>query len=167
MNCANHEIPLLCLQILSDLTNMGLSKFEHNPDSLIRRILALLNSSGSDPQLAQDCLRLLSNLMSRYANVSPSNAQYRVILRYAFDNIEVESSTSVCHSVLRAILSRRPLLSEIYTGMDGICCLVATGTSEHSRKMCAQTFLQFLLDYPLGARRLQDYLEQLIANPLV
>lgn len=164
MNCANHEIPLLCLQILSDLTNMRLSKFEHNPDSLIRRILALLNSSGSDPQLAQDCLRLLSNLMSRYANVSPSNAQYRVVLGYAFDNIEVESSTSVCHSVLRAILSRRPLLSEIYTGMDGICCLVATGTSEHSRKMCAQTFLQFLLDYPLGARRLQDYLEQLIAN---
>ena len=48
--------------------------------------------------------------------------------------------------------------------MDGICCLVATGTSEHSRKICAQTFLQFLLDYPLGARRLQDYLEQLIAN---
>jgi len=30
--------------------------------------------------------------------------------------------------------------------------------------MCAQIFLQFLLDYPLGARRLQHYLEQLIAN---
>ena len=162
-NCANHKIPLLCLQILSSLTNMRLRTFEHSSDSLIRQLIVLLNSS-SDPQLAQDCLRLLSNLMSRYANVSPSNTQYRMVLRSAFGNIEDESSTSVCHSVLRAILSRRPLLSEIYTGMDRICCLVASGTSEHSRRMCAQIFLQFLLDYPLGARRLQHYLEQLIAN---
>jgi len=164
MTCTNHKIPLICLQILSDATNMRLSKFEISSGSLIRRIIALLNSSNNDPQLAQDCLRLLSNLMLRYVNVSPSNAQYRAILQYAFDNIKVESSTSVCHSVLRAILSRRPLLSEIYTGMDGICCLIASGISEHSRKMCAQIFLQFLLDYPLGARRLQHYVEQLIAN---
>ena len=164
MTCTNHKIPLICLQILSDVTNMRLSKFEISSGSLIRRIIALLNSSNNDPQLAQDCLRLLSNLMLRYVNVSLSNAQYRAILQYAFDNIKVESSTSVCHSVLRAILSRRPLLSEIYMGMDGICCLIASGISEHSRKMCAQIFLQFLLDYPLGARRLQHYVEQLIAN---
>lgn len=164
-NFPSDKISLLCLQILAKFASMKLKAFEHGSDSLMRRLIALLNaSSHADSQLVQDCLRLIANLLQRHTSFTPTNAHYRIILRIAFENIEFERNAAICYAVLNAVLSRRPLLSEIYIGIDKICYLVASGTSEFLRKICSQIFLKFLLDYPLGARRLQHYLEVLISN---
>lgn len=161
------SIPSLCLQILAfSSSKMEIIMNERTSDSLTRRLLAILNTlNGSEPRLTNDCLRLCTKLLTRHVHFLPTNAQFRVILGRCFECIENNNdNSSICCSTLRALLARRPLISEIYDGMEKICYLIAGGATEELRKNCAQILLQFLLDYPLGARKVQHYVEYLLIS---
>ena len=159
-------IPLLCLQILACSSKLKVITHRRISDALMRRLLVFLNNShSSESHLEQECLRLIANVLRADTEFLPTNIQFRVIISRCLDNIEKNNLCSMLScSTLRALLTRRPLISEIYDGMDKICCLTAIGATKELRRMCGQVLLQFLLDYPLGARRVQHYLEILLIN---
>jgi U3 small nucleolar RNA-associated protein 20 len=118
-------------------------------------------------QLSQDCLKLLNNLLKRHAAFTPTDAQFRFIISFAFGDLEGdhrEEQRSTTFSLMRAVLARRPLLPEVYDMMRAVSSLVVRAGADEVRQLCAQALVQFLLDYPLGERRLQQHLEALAAN---
>jgi U3 small nucleolar RNA-associated protein 20 len=166
LNFRSSKIVSLCLQILACSLKLKVFTHRRSSDALVRRLLVFINNShSSESHLEQDCLRLIANVLQCDAEFSPTNAQCRVIIDRCLDNIQKNNTCSLLScSTLRALLTRRPLISDIYDGMDRICCLTAIGSTRELRRMCSQVILQFLLDYPLGARKVQHYLEILLIN---
>ena len=147
---------------------MRLSAFDSSTGALARRVMALLRECPtSNAQLSQDCLKLLNNLLKRHAAFTPTDAQFRFIVSRAFGDLEGEQreeQRSTTFSLMRAVLARRPLLPEIYDMMKTVSSLIVRANAAETRALCAQALVQFLLDYPLGERRLQQHLEALAAN---
>ena len=161
-------VPPLAVRCLAQLSTRRLSAFDGSTGALARRVMALLRECPtSNAQLSQDCLKLLNNLLKRHAAFTPTDAQFRFIVSRAFGDLEGEQreeQRSTTFSLMRAVLARRPLLPEIYDMMKTVSSLVVRANAAETRALCAQALVQFLLDYPLGERRLQQHLEALAAN---
>ena len=65
---------------------------------------------------------------------------------------------------MRAVLARRPLLPEVYDVMKTVSSLVVRAGAAETRALCSQALVQFLLDYPLGERRLRQHIDLIAAN---
>ncbi len=71
---------------------------------------------------------------------------------------------STLFGLLRAIVSRRLVVSEVYDTMDKVAEMMVTNQSESVRDLCRSTYLQFLLDYPQGKQRLRNQIGFLAKN---
>ena len=155
------------MRCLAQLSTMKLAAFDSSTGALARRIMALLRECNSQRATLEDCLKLLNNLLKRHAAFTPTDAQFRFIITFAFGDLEGdhrEEQRSTTFSLMRAVLARRPLLPEVYDCMKTVSSLVVRANAKDVRELCAQALVQFLLDYPLGERRLQQHLEALAAN---
>ena len=69
----------------------------------------------------------------------------------------------VC-SNLQAVLQRKLVVPEVYDIMTRVQEMMVRSQSAPIRQLCASVLLQFLLDYPVGDRRLQQHLHFVITN---
>lgn len=69
----------------------------------------------------------------------------------------------VC-SNLQAVLQRKLVVPEVYDIMTRVQEMMVRSQSAPIRQLCASVLLQFLLDYPVGDRRLQQHLHFIITN---
>ncbi|KAJ2753919.1 U3 snoRNP protein [Coemansia pectinata] len=67
-------------------------------------------------------------------------------------------------SLIRAILTRRMAVDSLYTLLDGIRELMITAQTANMREICRLTWFQFLMDYPLGERRLTSAMTFIVQN---
>ena len=147
---------------------MHLGAFDASTGALARRIMALLRECPrpGDP-LAQDCMKLLNNLLKRHGNFTPTEAQFRFLVTFCFGDLEAdqgEAHRSTTFALMRAVLARRPLLPDVYDVMKTVSSLVVRAGAAETRALCSQALVQFLLDYPLGERRLRQHIDLIAAN---
>lgn len=64
----------------------------------------------------------------------------------------------------QAVLRRKLVCAELYDLMDYIATLLIRSVLPNARQLCQDVFLQFLLFYPLGAKRLQQHLAHFVKN---
>ena len=67
-------------------------------------------------------------------------------------------------SMLRAIVSRKFIVHEIYDLMDKVSEIMVTNQSDQVQELCRSVLLQFLLDYPQGKGRLRNQMTFLAKN---
>ena len=160
--------PPLATRCLAQLSTMRLGAFDVATGALARRVMATMRACPrpGDP-LAQDCMKLLNNLLKRHGGFTPTEAQFRFLVTFCFGDLEAdqrEGHRSTTFSLMRAVLARRPLLPEVYDVMKTVSSLVVRAGAAETRALCAQALVQFLLDYPLGERRLRQHIDALAAN---
>ena len=161
-------VPPLATRCLAQLSTMRLGAFDASTGALARRIMALLRECPrpGDP-LAQDCMKLLNNLLKRHGGFTPTEAQFRFLVTFCFGDLEAdqgEAHRSTTFALMRAVLARRPLLPEVYDVMKTVSSLVVRAGAAETRALCSQALVQFLLDYPLGERRLRQHIDAIAAN---
>lgn len=161
-------VPPLATRCLAQLSTMRLNAFDKSTGALARRVMALLRECPRPGEnLAQDCMKLLNNLLKRHSGFTPTEAQFRFLVTFCFGDLEGdqrEGHRSTTFSLLRAVLARRPLLPEIYDVMKTVSSLIVRAGALETRSLCSQALVQFLLDYPLGERRLRQHIDALAAN---
>ena len=81
-------------------------------------------------------------------------------LLFSFINADLTTltDTSFVFPLLHAILSRQLLHPDLYDTMSRTAQLAITSTTPLTRTRCADLFVQFLLDYPIGAKRMRQHL---------
>ena len=65
---------------------------------------------------------------------------------------------------MQAILQRKLVVPEVYDIMTKVQEMMVRSQSGPVRQLCSSVLLQFLLDYPVGDRRLQQHLHFVITN---
>ena len=65
-------------------------------------------------------------------------------------------------ALIKSLIARQVLLPEVYDLMDDLCQLAVTSQRAPLRTTCSSVFLQYLVSYPLGEKRLTQHLRQVL-----
>lgn len=158
------DVTSAALRCLSLLVRFPLPSLDSQADNIKSALFVILHGSvNATSALAESCIRLLTVLL-RSTNITLSSDQMHMLVQFPLF-VDLERNPSfVALSLLKAIVNRKVVLPEIYDLAKQVAELMVTSQVEPIRKKCSQIFLQFLLDYSLSQKRLQQHLDFLLAN---
>ncbi|KAJ2489279.1 U3 snoRNP protein [Coemansia sp. RSA 2050] len=90
--------------------------------------------------------------------------QLRDLIDFIRPDLEEPERQATAFSLIRAVLTRRMAVDSLYTLLDGIRELMITAQTANMREICRLTWFQFLMDYPLGERRLTNAMTFIVQN---
>ncbi|KAF9975229.1 U3 snoRNP protein [Actinomortierella ambigua] len=155
----------LSLKIMSILAKLKLPSLESGMPVVIKQTFALLKAQGSTKsELSQNCFRMLAVALRECKTVEIKEAQLTSLLAMIQPDLEEPERQSTTFSLIRAIVSRKFVVPEMYDLMLNISEIMVTSQSQQARELCRNALLQFLLDYPQGRGRLRNQMNFLVKN---
>lgn len=118
----------------------------------------------SRSELCSASLRTLTAWLRSVPSVKVSHNQLRALLVLIADDLRVGERQAAAFNLLRAIISRRLVVPEVYDLMDSVSDMLVRSLRPTARATAARLLVRFLLHYPLGSKRLQQSLEHLVKN---
>ncbi|MCO5560984.1 hypothetical protein L7F22_014604 [Adiantum nelumboides] len=155
----------LALKCLCHLVRLPLPSVEVSGAALLGKVLIMAQGFGKfENQVAQSCFNLLVALLKHANSARVSEDQLHTILQFpVFIDLE-KAETNTGLLILKAIVGRKLIVPELYDIINRVAQLMVTSHVAVVRQYSSQIMLQFLLDYPLGSRRLQQHLDFLVTN---
>ncbi|XP_071696721.1 uncharacterized protein [Rutidosis leptorrhynchoides] len=166
-NCLSskyEDITSESLMCLSLIIKSSLPSLNSQADNIKSALFVILHGSvTANTPLAESCIRLLTHLL-RSTSMTLSKEQMQMLLQFPlFVDLE-RNPTIVALSLLKEIVKRKVMATEIYDLAKQVAELMVTSEVESIRKKCSEIFLNFLYDYPLSAKRQQEHLHFLFDN---
>ncbi|GAB2295684.1 hypothetical protein Dimus_029838 [Dionaea muscipula] len=164
LNSKYEEVVSAALKCISELMRLPLPSLETQADKIKTTLLDIAQSVGNATNpILQTSLRLLTELL-RSTKVTLSSDQLHVLVQFpVFVDLERNPSV-VALSLLKAIVRRKLVVHEIYDIAVRVAELMVTSLEDSIRKRCSGILLQFLLNYKLSQKRMQQHLDFLIIN---
>ncbi|CAG8452160.1 712_t:CDS:2 [Ambispora gerdemannii] len=159
------SINILALKIMCVMCKLPLPSLQGAFLVLDTRLVKLASDSDASTELVQNCFRLLTVLIrdcQQQFNIKLNELKYLVNL--ILPNIEEPEMQPTQFPLIRAIISRKYLLPEIYELIDKLKEIMVTSQSANVREQCRIIFFNFLLDYPQSDTRLKNEMNFLVAN---
>lgn len=163
--CSKYEnIITSALKCLSLLVKLPLPSLLSQADKIKNSLLVIAQGSVSaSSQMTESCMKLLTTLL-RSTRVTLSADQLHMLIQFPMFVDFAKTPSFVALSLLKAIVQRKLVVSEIYDLAQIVAELMVQSQDEPIRKKCSQILLQFLLGYHLSEKRLQQHFDLLLAN---
>ncbi|KAH7288543.1 hypothetical protein KP509_31G030600 [Ceratopteris richardii] len=155
----------LALKCLCHLVSVPLQGIARSGGAFLDRVIAIAQRfERTENPVAQPCFNLLVSLLKHAKCLHVSEDQLRTLLQFpVFISLD-KAESNMGLQLLKAIVSRKLLVPELYDIINTVSKLMVTSHVPSIQQYCRQIMLQFLLDYPLGSRRLQQHLDFLVVN---
>ncbi|RLN65083.1 hypothetical protein BBP00_00003065 [Phytophthora kernoviae] len=149
---------------------------------LVDRLFKILQKAGAATrnEMVQTCYRTLTSLLKQQQGLelaqqgtpqdSKSEAlrltesQLRVLLSFLRADLDEQDHQNATFALLKAIVNSRLVISEVYDVMMRVGELLVQSDGPGARANCASIYLTFVLEYPLGNKRLLRHLKFLVDN---
>jgi U3 small nucleolar RNA-associated protein 20 len=159
----------LTLKVFGILIPCQLPAMQEHAKQIVRRVFKVLAHAGDTASLINSCYRCLAIVLREMPAAEVSDQQVRILLRFIAAKFEGSDSTdqgqqNTSFLLLKAILSRKLVSAEVYDAMDSAFKLLIRSHSSSTRTHCSQLLLHFLLEYPLGPKRLARHVEFVVKN---
>ena len=157
----------LSLKVIGLLVPCQLPAMAECAKALARRSFKVLGDAGDATGLSQACYRCIAIILRDLPAADVTDHQLKVLLKFIsteLDGAGQRGEQSTSFVLLKAIVSRKLVTTEVYDAMDACFKLLIRSQSPSTRTNCSQLLLQFLLEYPLGPKRLQRHLDFIVKN---
>ncbi|CAI5744220.1 unnamed protein product [Peronospora destructor] len=149
---------------------------------LLDRLFKILQQAGAATrnEMVQTCYRTLTALLRQQqglelalengivpresANLRLTEPQLRVLLSFLRADLDEQDHQNATFTLLKAIVNSRLIVSEVYDVMLRVGELLVQSDAPGARLNCAMIYQTFLLEYPLGNKRLSRHLKFLVDN---
>ncbi|RQM15063.1 hypothetical protein DD237_006167 [Peronospora effusa] len=149
---------------------------------LLDRLFKILQQAGAATrnEMVQTCYRTLTALLRQQQglelavengtvpreseNLRLTEPQLRVLLSFLRADLDEQDHQNATFTLLRAIVNSRLIVSEVYDVMLRVGELLVQSDAPGARLNCAMIYQTFLLEYPLGNKRLSRHLKFLVDN---
>ncbi|KAJ3039093.1 U3 snoRNP protein [Rhizophlyctis rosea] len=153
------------IRILSILAKTPLPKLRETMPVIIKRIFEIVaRSLSTSAEIVQAAFRLLTIVLRDCKYVEISQQQLVALLALLAPDLQEPEKQTTTFSLIRAILSRKYVVKEVYDLMDTVSQIMVTSQSAQVRDLCRGAYMQFLLDYPHGKERLRKQMTYLVNN---
>jgi len=158
---------VLALKCVSGLVKCPVASLERSLPIFVRQTLEIIQSAGgnTEAEVMQVALRSLSAILRD----GPKQVQVKekdlvFLLELISPDLEDAAKQNTAFTTLRAIVSRKFVVPEIYDLMERVSEVMVTSQSPQAQELCRGVLLQFLLDYPQGKGRLRTQMAFLCKN---
>ncbi|OQR92919.1 U3 small nucleolar RNA-associated protein [Achlya hypogyna] len=162
----HNETVVHALKCLAVLLNHPVPSLVAELSPLVDRIFKLIQRAGAATknEMTQTCYRALSILLRERNEYAMSDAQLRVLLSFLRQDLDEMDHQNSTFALLKALLARRLVIPEVYDLMLRVGEMMVQSQVANVRSNCAAMYLTFLLDYPLGDKRLNYHVRFLVNN---
>lgn len=131
----------------------------------VRQTLEIVRQVGNtESEVVQTAFRSLAIIIRDCATSQIKEKDLVYLLEVLTPDLEVPNRQTTLFGLLRAIVSRRFVVAEIYDIMEKVAEIMVTNQAGQVRELCRAVLLQFLLDYPQGKGRLKHQMTFLARN---
>lgn len=141
--------------------------FERRSDSIqkieiTKTIISLLKRCSSTLHpIAQESFAVLAKLIE-HKEMKADHMKF--LLSWAFSDLGSSSEKQGAFTLLKAIVRKKIVLPEVYDVMNSVQELMIKSQHNTIRQLSSTIVLSFLLDYPLGTKRLEQHLQFFLSN---
>ncbi|KAL1410173.1 U3 snoRNP protein [Vanrija albida] len=162
----NSSILVLGLKATAAIAKCPIPQVDEALPAFVTNIFKVIKNAGgtAESEVAQTALKTLAVLIRDCKASQVSDSQLRYLIEVVNPDLEDHDRQSCIFTVLRAVVSRRFVVPEIYDVMDRVSSIMVTSQSTHVQELCRGLLMQFLLDYPQGQGRLKSQMTFLARN---
>eukprot|EP00985_Skeletonema_marinoi_P017590 scaffold9708_cov130-Skeletonema_marinoi.AAC.3 len=190
---SDNQAVVLSFKSLGFLLRMDLPSVPQTAKELGPGILDHLSSSGAasnaQNEIVQGCFKSLTLLIShpKFASVmEQDDATYSIgdtteqfvhnetlpltadqmqgLLSLLHGAVRESEQHNATFGLVKAIAAKRYMSPEFFDLMDIVLKLSVQSQKQAVRLQCSQIFLNYLVDYPMGSKRLDNHLQQIVLN---
>ena len=146
-----NPIIVTTLHILVNIIHLGLPSFKTLMKKFLTRIFKLFNAATStDHEFLNTLFRCVTELIKTYSVYNDlSEIQIKTLVLIIKNNVASFQSQSHVFQCLKQIINRKFLCPDLYDLMETIEEMMVTNINKTTRSVCANIFVQFILEYPL------------------
>ena len=162
---SNGSVVAASLKAATQMSKCPLKSLETSLPIFVRQSLEIVKRGGStESDLSQAALKTLTVIIRDCSSLQLKEKDLAFLIELVSPELEDANRQMVALPLLRAIVSRKFVVPEIYDLMDRVREIMITSQSLQVQELCRSVFLQFLLDYPQGKGRLKQQLTFLARN---
>jgi U3 small nucleolar RNA-associated protein 20 len=170
------EIVIGSLKLMGQLIQYPLPSLADVMVSLYEALFKLIRKAPSMTcSIAQHSIKLMTIVLRDFKGLEVPEKPIKTLVSLIIPELLVggrgdsESTTTTVptssfFSFLKAIIGRRMIVSELFDAMERVAALMVQSQLDRVREHARQVFFQFLMEFPIGKRRLDDYIVFLVKN---
>jgi U3 small nucleolar RNA-associated protein 20 len=158
-------ILILGMKAVTSIVKCPLKSLERSIPVFVRQMIDIVKQNGNtDSDVVQATLKSLSAILRDRPRVEVKEKDLSFLLDVVAPDLEEPVRQVAAFTILRAVISRKFIVPEIYDMMDRVSHILVTSQAPYVQELCRLAFLQFLLDYPQGKGKLRYHLTFLANN---
>ncbi|KAJ5139150.1 uncharacterized protein N7515_003998 [Penicillium bovifimosum] len=151
---AQEEVKVSALRLLSTIIKLPLPEIDENSHVYFTEAVKLVKESPStNSEAAQASLKLISTMLRERKNTKLRDGHLAYLLKRLTSDIEEPDRQGVTFNFIRAVMSRKLVVPEMYELMDHIATMMVTNQTRSARDLARGTYVHFLIEYPQAKSR--------------
>ncbi|KAJ3387278.1 U3 snoRNP protein [Entophlyctis sp. JEL0112] len=161
----HNTVVVNALKIFAYLVKWPLPALEVSLPAVLNRIFDMFAKKGdASAEKSESSLKLLAVMIKDCPYVDISQTQIVTLISILTPELEEPDRQGAAFSLIRSILNRKYVFSEIYDMMAVVSKIMVTSQSGFVRNLCRQCHSYFVLEFPHGPLRLKKEFGYLIQN---
>lgn len=162
---SNEEVQISTLRLLTAIIKVPLKAIDDNAAIYVAECVKIVKASTStNVELAQAALKLVSAILRERRTIEITETDLAYLLRRLIPDLEEPDKQGVAFNFLKAIMSRKIVITEIYEVLDAVAIIMVTNQTRGARDMARGAYFQFIMDYPQSKDRFTKQLGFLVRN---
>jgi U3 small nucleolar RNA-associated protein 20 len=162
---AHEEVQTSALRLIAEIIHVDAQGLEDNAPTYVSEAVKIVkNAVSTNTELSQAALKLIASVLRERTTTTVKDADIAYLLKKLRPDLEEPDRQGVTFNFLRAVLSRKVMVPEVYETLDLVAAMMITSQAKTTRDMARGVYFQFLLNYPLGKSRLSKQINFLAKN---
>jgi U3 small nucleolar RNA-associated protein 20, C-terminal/U3 small nucleolar RNA-associated protein 20, N-terminal len=157
-------IVMSALRSLNLLFGFRLPSMELHVTAMMGAVFELLRKARPRSKLQAACFSCISSIVDGYASVDLNSAQLKLLLTFALAELEQIEHQNDTFRLLGTVVRRKFLTPDIYDLSRRLAELMVQSETASVRSRCSTLLLDFLITYPLSAKRFRQHLDAIVRN---
>ncbi|EEH47586.2 uncharacterized protein PADG_03670 [Paracoccidioides brasiliensis Pb18] len=159
------EVKLSAIRLLSTIIKTPLPELDKNSDVyLVEAIKMIKDAPSTNTEAAQAALKLISSIIRERRTTKLKDSHLGYLLKRIAADIEEPDRQGVAFNFIRAVMSRKFIIPEMYELVDNVAAMMVTNHTRSARDLARGVFIHFMIEYPQAKSRWAKQLGFLAKN---
>lgn len=174
---SNEEVQASALRLLTIIVKVPLKTIDNNAAIYVAECVKTVKASTStNVEVAQAALKFVSAILRERTNVHIQESKeshekegiqkkdLAYLLKRILPDLEELDKQGVAFNFLRAVLTRKVDIPEVYEVIDAVRVIMKTNHTRGARDMARGAYIQFFMEYPQSKKLFSQQMEYLVTG---